>query len=141
MEFEIGEGNSRLFVPSKYSHLYARVRRFHSFVESKVCGCDNKTYGNECVAFEQGISVSRVGECDEGVVTASQAIAYPEYIVTKNSESATSSAFPLKSFVLSSIFNNAISSQVAKSPSPRSRLLQDTCTYNVEILLNGCYAG
>jgi hypothetical protein len=95
------------------------------------------TYGNECVAHGQGISVSRDGECDEEVFTASQAV----YLSTENSGSATSSASSMKGFVLGTILNNVVSSQVVKSLKPQSRLLQDTCTYNVEILLSGCYAG
>ncbi|KAL3808109.1 hypothetical protein ACHAXA_001015 [Cyclostephanos tholiformis] len=98
-----------------------------------VCGCDETTYGNECVAHSDGISVSRDGECDKEVFAATQAIT--------QSLSATSSAFSIKSFVLGSILNNVVSSHVVKSPTPRSRLLRDTCTYNVEILLSGCYAG
>ncbi len=104
---------------------------------NQVCGCDDTTYGNGCVAHGQGVSISRVGECDEEVFTASQAV----YIATENIEGSTSSASSIKGFVLGTILNNVVSSQVIKSSNPRSRLLQDTCTYNVEILLSGCYAG
>ena len=106
-------------------------------VLNQVCGCDSMTYGNGCVAHGQGISVSRDGECDEEVFTASQAV----YISTEKIESATSSASSIKGFVLGTILNNVVSSQAVMSPNPRSRLLQDTCSYNVEILLSGCYAG
>jgi hypothetical protein len=95
------------------------------------------TYGNGCVAHGQGVSVSRDGECDEEVFAASKAV----YISTENSGSATSSASSMKGFVLGTILNSVVSSRAVKSPNPRSRLLQDTCTYNVEILLSGCYAG
>ena len=83
------------------------------------------------------MSVSRDGECEqEGVFAASQSIAHV------SSTTTTSGSFSLKSFAFGSILTNAVSSRVVKSPTtPRSRLLQDTCTYNVEILLNGCYAG
>lgn len=102
---------------------------------TQVCGCDETTYSNECFAHGEGISVSRVGECEEEVFTASQAIAH-------GSSTMTSGAFSVKSFVFGSIMSNVVSSHVMKSPrTSRSRLLQDTCTYNVEILLNGCYAG
>ena len=104
---------------------------------NQVCGCDNTTYENECVAYGQGVSISRVGECDEEVFTASQAV----YIATEKIESATSSAYSIKGFVLGTILNNVVSSQAVMSPNPRARFLQDTCSYNVEILLSGCYAG
>ena len=71
------------------------------------------------------------------VFTASQAV----YLSTENSGSAMSSASSMKGFVLGTILNNVVSSQVVKSLKPQARLLQDTCTYNVEILLSGCYAG
>ena len=106
-------------------------------VLNQVCGCDSMTYGNGCVAHGQGISVSRDGECDEEVFTASQAV----YIATEKIESATSSAYSIKGFVLGTILNNVVSSQAVMSPNPRARFLQDTCSYNVEILLSGCYAG
>jgi hypothetical protein len=78
------------------------------------------------------------GATTTAVVSESQAIDYPEYIVMEESERAKSSAFSVKSCVLGTILNNVVSSQVAKSPTPRSRLLQDTCTYNVEVLVSGC---
>ena len=78
------------------------------------------------------------GATTTAVVSESQAIDYPEYIVMEEIERAKSSAFSVKSCVLGSILNNVVSSQVAKSPTPRSRLLQDTCTYNVEVLVSGC---
>jgi len=28
-----------------------------------ICGCDGKTYGNDCAAATQGVSISRVGQC------------------------------------------------------------------------------
>eukprot|EP00579_Thalassiosira_antarctica_P006894 CAMPEP_0201902994 /NCGR_PEP_ID=MMETSP0902-20130614/55245_1 /ASSEMBLY_ACC=CAM_ASM_000551 /TAXON_ID=420261 /ORGANISM="Thalassiosira antarctica, Strain CCMP982" /LENGTH=1069 /DNA_ID=CAMNT_0048437021 /DNA_START=238 /DNA_END=3447 /DNA_ORIENTATION=- len=56
-------------------------------------------------------------------------------------ESATSSAFSLRSFMFTSLLYNVVS---AKSdnivPSPQSRAL-DTCSYNVQILLTGCDFG
>lgn len=104
---------------------------------NQVCGCDDTTYGNECVAYGQGVSISRVGECDVEAFTASQAV----YISTESSGSATSSASSIKGFVLGTILNNVVSSQAVMSPNPRARFLQDTCSYNVEILLSGCYAG
>ena len=36
---------------------------FCAEIYSPVCGCDNKTYGNECNAFGAGISVKSQGEC------------------------------------------------------------------------------
>lgn len=32
-------------------------------VYQPVCGCDNKTYGNECVARNQGVTSWKEGEC------------------------------------------------------------------------------
>ena len=32
-------------------------------ISSPVCGCDNKTYGNECIAHSKGISVHYKGKC------------------------------------------------------------------------------
>lgn len=32
-----------------------------------VCGCDDKTYGNECYAQSSGVSVASLGECDKKV--------------------------------------------------------------------------
>jgi hypothetical protein len=34
-----------------------------SEVHEPVCGCDNKTYGNECKAWTAGINVRSRGEC------------------------------------------------------------------------------
>lgn len=114
-----------------------------------VCGCDSLTYGNECAAHGNGTSVSYVGECgdmgigDMGIVTASKALAYPENIESfaAKSDSATSSAFSIKNFVLGHMLHSVISSPVVKKPIPVTRSLQDTCTYNVEVLLSGCSHG
>jgi hypothetical protein len=55
-------------------------------------------------------------------------------------ESATSSASSIKTFALGSIIRNAISSCAASSPAPRSRALE-SCAYNVEVLVGGCFYG
>ena len=55
-------------------------------------------------------------------------------------ESATSGAFSLRSFMFASLLSNVVSAKSDMVPSPQSRAL-DTCSYNVEILLSGCYFG
>lgn len=35
-----------------------------------VCGCDNRTYGNDCVRQQAGVSLKSTGECGGGGVTS-----------------------------------------------------------------------
>jgi len=55
-------------------------------------------------------------------------------------ESASSSAFSLRSFMFASLLYNVVLAKSDIVPSPQSRAL-DTCSYNVEILLTGCDSG
>lgn len=34
-----------------------------------VCGCDNQTYENECLATKNGVSVAALGECEDITVS------------------------------------------------------------------------
>ena len=43
----------------------AAIRRGCTRDLRPVCGCDDKTYGNECAAHASGVSVKQKGRCDE----------------------------------------------------------------------------
>jgi len=108
----------------------------------QVCGCDNITYSNDCVAFSNGTSISTAGKCGEenGIFSASQKIAYPEFIESFDTAMSTSAAFSIKGFVLLGSMLHVASSSAGKTRHiPQARKLQDdTCTYNVEVLIGGC---
>lgn len=73
-----------------------------------VCGCDQNTYDNSCLASANGASISRRGKCTDDDLVISAASQEVVYIEDEFASSTTSSAFAVKSFDFGSMLSSLL---------------------------------